>query len=235
MTAIVAGRKPAEVNKEIRYAAYLVYRRTARTAGLTDPAALGAETAAAVDAIEAAGVTVRGLYDVSAMRADADAMIWLLGPTPESIQAAARTFRRTALGRTLDLVWTGVGLHRPAEFNKRHVPMAFVTDRTLRWLTVYPFVRSHEWFLLPDAERAAMLREHGQMGATYPQVQASTISAFAISDYEFVLALESDELHHTVDLMRHLRGAEARRHVRLETPFFTGRRVDPAELVEGLL
>ncbi|CAM5679084.1 Coproheme decarboxylase OS=Streptomyces tendae OX=1932 GN=chdC PE=3 SV=1 [Streptomyces tendae] len=34
--------------------------------------------------------------------------------------------------------------------------------------------------------------------------------------------------------MRHLRGSEARRHVREEIPFFTGRRKDIGELVAGL-
>ncbi|MCZ9341372.1 chlorite dismutase family protein, partial [Streptomyces sp. TRM76130] len=48
------------------------------------------------------------------------------------------------------------------------------------------------------------------------------------------LAFEADELHRIVDLMRHLRGSEARLHVREEVPFYTGRRKDLAELVAGL-
>jgi chlorite dismutase len=37
-----------------------------------------------------------------------------------------------------------------------------------------------------------------------------------------------------VDLMRHLRGSTARRHVREEVPFYTGRRRSPAEVVDAL-
>ncbi len=54
-------------------------------------------------------------------------------------------------------------------------------------------------------------------------MRANTVSAFALGDYEWVLAFEADELHRIVDLMRDLRATEARRHVREEVPFFTGR------------
>jgi chlorite dismutase len=49
-----------------------------------------------------------------------------------------------------------------------------------------------------------------------------------------MLAFEADELYRIVDLMRHLRGAEARRHTRVEIPFYTGRRKPVAELVSSL-
>jgi len=98
---------------------------------------------------------------------------------------------------------------------------------------VYPFIRSLEWYLLPDEDRRRMLVEHGTMARDYPDVRANTVSSFALGDYEWILAFEADELHRIVDLMRHLRGAEARRHTRLETPFFTGRRRELTELVGG--
>ena len=117
-----------------------------------------------------------------------------------------------------------MALHRPAEFNKSHVP-AFLADEEPRdYVCVYPFVRSYEWYLLPDAERRRMLAEHGQMARDYKDVRANTVSSFALGDYEWILAFEADELHRIVDLMRHLRGSDARRHVREEVPFYTGRR-----------
>ena len=79
-----------------------------------------------------------------------------------------------------------------------------------------------------------MLAEHGSMGREHTEVLSNTVAAFALGDYEWLLALESDELHEIVDLMRHLRAAEARRHVREEVPFFTGRRTDEAGVVEAL-
>jgi chlorite dismutase len=72
------------------------------------------------------------------------------------------------------------------------------------------------------------------MARDYPDVRANTVSAFSLGDYEWILAFEADELHRIVDLMRHLRGASARRHVREEVPFYTGRRLPLAELVVNL-
>jgi chlorite dismutase len=71
-------------------------------------------------------------------------------------------------------------------------------------------------------------------GSTYPQVQANTVASFALGDYEWILALEADDLVDLVDLMRHLRSTGARRHVREEIPFFTGRLLTRAEIAEVL-
>ena len=60
------------------------------------------------------------------------------------------------------------------------------------------------------------------------------MACFALNDYEWMLAFEADELHRIVDLMRHLRGATARRHTRVEIPFYTGRRKAPGELIAAL-
>jgi chlorite dismutase len=100
---------------------------------------------------------------------------------------------------------------------------------------VYPFVRSYEWYLLPDAERGKMLRDHGVKGNELPQVLANTVASFALGDYEWMLALEAPELVDLVDLMRHLRQTEARLHVREEVPFYTGRRISLDEIAEVLV
>jgi peroxiredoxin len=128
-------------------------------------------------------------------------------------------------------VWWVAALHRPAEFNKSHIP-AFMADEEARgYVCVYPFVRSYEWYLLPDEERRALLVEHGQMAREYPDVRANTIASFALNDYEWILAFEADELDRIVDLMRELRASGARRHVREEVPFYTGPRVAVRDLV----
>ena len=120
-----------------------------------------------------------------------------------------------------------MALHRPAEFNKSHIP-AFLADEEPRaHICVYPFVRSYEWYLLDDAERRRMLAQHGQQARGYADVRANTVASFALGDYEWILAFEADELHRIVDLMRDLRASDARRHVREEVPFYTGARVRP--------
>lgn len=222
---------PAYAFDTIRYTSYLVYRRLAAP---ESAATVTRELTEFADACAAQDVVIRGVYDVTAMRADADLMLWLHGPSAEALQAAARRFRATETARSLAATWSAVGLHRESEFNKSHVP-SFVEGKPARqWVAVYPYRRSNEWYLLPGTERAALLGEHGRLGRDYPLVQNNTVSAFALGDYEWLLAVESDHLDQIVDLMRHLRSSATRRHVQLETPFFTGRRIPLDEVAEVL-
>ena len=180
------------------------------------------------------GVTLRGIYDVSGMRADGSVMLWLHGEDLADLQLALRELRATELLADTKLTWSAAGVHRAAEFNKAHVPGFLRGERPRDWLTVYPFVRSYEWYLLPDEERSALLREHGMKGAKFTGVVANTVSAFALGDYEWLLPMESDDVVELVDMMRDLRYTQARLHVREELPFYTGRRVTTAEAVEVL-
>ena len=229
MTTNPARRTARHINEDITYTVWSVFART-------DPVPADApQRAADVTAgLAEDGIEIRGWYDVSTLRADADALVWLHGPDPAGLQRAVRAIRRDVWGDRPRPVWSVVGVHRPAEFNKGHVP-AFLTGAAAQpWLAVYPFVRSYEWYLLPEQERRDLLVEHGTMGRAYPSVLSNTVAAFALGDYEWILALESAQLHDIVDLMRHLRASGARRHVREETPFFTGRLVDAAGAADAL-
>ncbi len=138
---------------------------------------------------------------------------------------AYQRLRASDLGRHLLPVWSVVGLHRPAEFNRSHVPAFLAGEPAGDYMTVYPFVRSYDWYVLPEDDRRRMLVEHGQAARGYADVRANTVSAFALGDYEWILAFEAPELHRIVDLMRDLRATDARLHVREEVPFYTGPRV----------
>ena len=169
-------------------------------------------------------MAVRGVYDLAGLRADADWMIWWHAEEIEALQAGYANLRRaTALGRASVPVWSTVALHRPAEFNKSHVPAFLAGEEPKRYVCVYPFVRSYEWYLLPDAERRELLAEHGMQARGLSRRAGQTVASFALGDYEWILAFEADELPRIVDLMRALRASRARRHVREEVPFFTGR------------
>ena len=225
------GKLAKEINATIRYAMWSVFRLDVVLAD-ADRAAEAAEVESLFAKLAADDVVVRGTYDVSGLRADADLLVWWHAETADALQAAYNAFRRTALGSRLSPVWSQMALHRPAEFNKSHVP-AFMADETVRdYVCVYPFVRSYEWYLLPDDERRELLREHGMMARDYPDVRANTVASFALGDSEWILAFEADELHRIVDLMRELRASRARRHVREEIPFYTGRKHSVGELTE---
>ncbi|MCC2030848.1 hydrogen peroxide-dependent heme synthase [Microbacterium allomyrinae] len=195
------------------------------------PASAGDLTSAVAE-VEASGVTVRGFYDVSGLRADADLMIWLTGGSPDLQQAALRTLRRAEPLASLLPVWNAMGVHRDAEFTSSHLPAFMRGKEPEAWLTVYPFVRSYDWYILPDDERRQMLADHGRKGSQHRTVLSNTVASFALGDYEWILALEAPELVELVDLMRDLRQTEARRHVREEVPFYTGRRIGLDEIAE---
>ncbi|WP_375384335.1 hydrogen peroxide-dependent heme synthase [uncultured Microbacterium sp.] len=215
------------------YSLWAVWRRDPLgEPGWGDDAIAAADLDRAIAGVEANGVTVRGFYDVSGLRADADVLVWLHGGGPAGLQRALRELRRTDLLRTLHPTWNAMGVHREAEFTRSHVPAYLRGIAPAGWLTLYPFVRSYEWYLLPDEERRAMLAEHGRKGAAYRSVLTNTVASFALGDYEWLLPLEADDPIDLVDLMRHLRQTDARRHVREEVPFFTGRRVASHELPE---
>jgi len=225
--------KARELNELIRYTVWSVFRVPDRRA-LEDSDVVAAELTELTDQAAGKGVVTRGCYDIQGMRADADFMFWWIAPTSDELQEMYANFRRTRLGRASEPVWSAMALHRPAEFNKGHIPAFMAEEEPKNYVSVYPFVRSYEWYLLEGAERRKLLAEHGMMAREYPDVRANTVASFSLNDYEWILAFEADELHRIVDLMRHLRGAEARRHTRVEIPFFTGRRKQIPELVAAL-
>ena len=220
-----------EVNNKQHYALYSVFALGESLPA--DDGERGRIIAESADYVKGAGAQIRGFYDVSGFRAEADLMVWWLDDDPEVLQDAYHRLRASALGKFLDPVWSCMGLHTPAEFNKRHIPACFGGVAPRDWAMVYPFVRSYDWYLKAPEERARIMAEHGRNGfAQYPDVKGSTLSAFGFSDYEWVLAFEADSLDRLEGVMHAQRYTEARLYVREDTPFFTGPRVSLGEWAE---
>ena len=103
------------------------------------------------------------------------------------------------------------------------------------WITVYPFVRSYDWYIMDPQERRRILANHGKAARDFADVRANTVEAFTLGDYEWMLAFEAPSLERIEDLMHKMRYTEARLHVREEIPFQTGRRVaDIGEIIKIL-
>jgi chlorite dismutase len=128
-----------------------------------------------------------------------------------------------------------MGVVKPAEFSADHAPAFVKGDPPKKYLNVYPFVRTPEWYLLPPEERAELLREHGVAGREFPDVLANTTSAFGINDWEWILAFEADDLDRIVDCIRRLRETQARRFTKVEIPFVTGIRKDVRSALADLV
>jgi chlorite dismutase len=222
---------------ETMYALYPVFRADRETrAEFADPDDRMRATREVEDLVKRLQdrVTLRGSYSTVGFRADADLLLWLVGPTAEDVQQVLVEFRRTEIGGFLDLTWSFMGVTKPAEFSPEHQPGFVKGDPAQDYLCVYPFVRTAEWYLLPDEERAALLREHGGAGREMPEVVGNTTSAFGLGDWEWILAFESPKLDSIVDVIRLLRATEARRFTKVEVPFVTGIRKSIAACIDDL-
>lgn len=224
-----------KLNETLRYTMWSVFKVDGTRIG--DRQAAVDELTAFVASFEDADLEIRGIYDISGLRAEADVMIWWHAEKMEDLQAAYNRFQReTALGRAATPFASWAALHRPSEFNKSHVPSFIAGEAPGDWIAVYPFVRSYDWYIMDPQERRRILAEHGKAGRDYPDVRANTVPAFALGDWEWVLAFEGPKLDRIVDLMHHMRYTEARLHVREEVPFFTGRRVTEfGELIDQFI
>jgi len=179
-------------------------------------------------------VSVRGVYTSTGFRPDTDLLFWWVASTADAVQELLVQFRRTALGRALELSHAFLGVVRPAEFNPDHLPSFLKGEEPKKYLTVYPFVRTEDWYLMPSADRAQLLRDHGAMGREFPEVAPNTTSAFGLGDWEWILAFESDDLTRIVDCIRRLREAEARRYTKLDIPFVLGIRTELRDAISSL-
>jgi chlorite dismutase len=179
-------------------------------------------------------VRVRGFYSAQGFRPDADLMMWWVSESPDAIQDLMIALRRTELGSRLELTHAFLGAVRPPEFNPRHQPAFMRGEDPKKYLCVYPFVRTPEWYLMKPYERRRLLKEHGQLARDFPDVLPNTTSSFGLSDWEWILAFEADGLERIVDCIRRLRDAEARRYTKEEVPFVIGIRKPLGDVVTDL-
>jgi chlorite dismutase len=180
-------------------------------------------------------VQVRGLYTTTGFTAQADLVMWLVSNSADHIQDMLTALRKTNLGSRLGIVDMFLGLVRPAEFAKDHLPAFVKGEEPKKYFTVYPFVRTPDWYLLEPDVRGKLLREHGEAGREFSDVLANTISAFGLGDYEWILAFEADSPDRLVELIRRLRATDARRYTKLETPFYSGIRKNLLGVINDLI
>jgi len=221
------------VTEETIYASYPVFRADPELTRHLDRETAAKEAQGLLDDYRDS-VEMRGVYSTAGFSPTADLMFFWVGRDPDVLQNLLVDFRHTQLGRTLVGREMFLGLVRPAEFAADHLP-AFAQGKVpKKYMTVYPYVRTTDWYLLDPSERGKFLRDHGEAGREFPDVWANTTSAFGLGDYEWILCFEADTPVRIVELLRRLRATEARRYTKLEIPFFTGIRKDLAAVVNDL-
>jgi chlorite dismutase len=220
------------LSEELVFAAYPVFK--AIPGVLPDDREVAIKEAQSVFDAWSDRVAVRGIYSTAGFTARADLMLWLVASSADDVQGLLVALRKTQLGRALEPQENFLGLVRPAEFSKDHLPAFAKGEAPKKYACVYPFVRTPEWYLLDPGERGTLLRDHGEAGREFPEVLANTTSAFGMGDFEWILAFEADSPDRIVELIRRLRSTEARRYTKVEIPFVTGIRKDLVDAVEDL-
>lgn len=112
-------------------------------------------------------VTLRGVYSLAGLREDADLLLWAHGPELDGLQRLAINLRQSDLGRYLISRQVYIGVTTPARYDPGHQPSFMYGAAPKRFISVYPFVKTTEWYLLPFEQRRELMAEHGQVGRKY--------------------------------------------------------------------
>ena len=221
------------MSDDLAFASYAVFKAASSVDDHEDRGVISSEVE---DVLTKArdNVHLRGVYSMAGFTARADIMFWFTSNSSDRIQDLLVELQRTRLGRRLIGVESWLGVVQPAEFAKDHQPAFVKGADPKKYMTVYPFVRTPEWYLLQPQERGKLLREHGEAGREFPDVLANTTSAFGLGDFEWLLCFEADRPERIVELIRRLRATGARRYTKLEVPFFTGIRKELSAAIDDL-
>ena len=163
-------------------------------------------------------------YSTIGLRAEGDLLLWRLADDLEAVEETAADLLAAGIGRWLTPAISMIGLTRPSQYVKRPTAQeqSLFTGERSRYLVVYPFVKSVEWYLTPADERQQVMRGHMKVGHAYPQVRQLLAYSFGLDDQEFIVAYETDDLVAFQDLVRELRETESRRSTVRDTPIITG-------------
>ena len=166
-------------------------------------------------------------YSTVGLRPETDFMLWRVADSLDLLQEMSRALNRTALGAYLTTPYSFVAMTKRSIYVDKHVHpgqegrRAAIVPGEYRYLFVYPFVKTRDWFLLPIEQRQEMMDVHIKVGHQFPSVKLNTTYSFGLDDQEFVVAFESDKPADFVDLVMALRETEGSRFTLRDTPIIT--------------
>jgi chlorite dismutase len=182
----------------------------------------GAEFSAAIGA--SANDIRTFTYSMIGLQAGVDLLIWRLGPSVEALEASAALALRSGVGRWMSVRESFVGRIGPSQYVAKATAQeqSLFTGERSRYLIVYPFTKSTDWYLLSREARQGVMNEHMKVGHQYPMVRQLLAYSFGLDDQEYIVAYETDDLAAFGDLVRALRATESRRSTRRDTPILLG-------------
>lgn len=177
-----------------------------------------AEAAAETDAVRSVPYSSVGLEP------GVDILLWRMGPSVDALESAAARLLRTGLGRWLTVRHSLIGRIGQSQYVRKPTEQeqSMFTGERSRYLVVYPFIKSTDWYLLSKEARQGVMNEHMRVGHDYPMVRQALAYSFGLDSQEFVVAYEMDDLVAFGDLVRALRSTESRRSTVSDTPILLG-------------
>ncbi|MFQ5839956.1 MAG: chlorite dismutase family protein [Candidatus Methylomirabilales bacterium] len=166
-------------------------------------------------------------YSLAGTRGDVDFMLWTVTDRLEALQAFATRLASTHLGTYLTIPHSYLAMTRRSIYVATHThegqegTRLTVKPGGAKYLFVYPFLKTREWYLLTQEARQQMMDEHIAVGHKYPSVKINTAYSFGLDDQEFVVAFETDVPGDFLDLVMELRQTAGSRYTLRDTPIFT--------------
>jgi chlorite dismutase len=174
-------------------------------------------------------------YSTLGLRDDAEFLFWFAADSVEEIQSVMSKIYSTVFGKYITPSHVYVSSTRPSIYAKTGRTLSFVEGlEPKKYVIVYPFIKTREWYLLPLEKRKVMMDEHITIGHKYPQVTLNTTYSFGIHDEDFMLAFETDDLHAFQDLIMELRETQVSRYVQQDTPMIVCVNKDIIPLISSL-
>ncbi len=152
-------------------------------------------------------------------RGDTDMMLLSQATNLERIHEFHVVLAQSGLMKWADTPYSYLALTKPSEYSDES--RLEVRPAHAKYLFVYPFVKTREWYRMAPEERYKVMQEHIAIGREYPQIDLNTSYSFGLDDQEFVVAFETDEPADFSDLVQRLRTTEASAYTKRDTPTFT--------------
>lgn len=165
-------------------------------------------------------------YSLVGLRADAEIMLWRISRRVEDFQEMTHELMHTGLGKYMKINYSFLSLTKRSVYvdkmdPEHQNPRTHIIPGGGKYLFIYPFVKTRDWYQLSFPTRQGMMDEHIQVGSKYPTVKLNTTYSFGIDDQEFVVAFETDEFKDFLNLVQELRETEASRYTLRDTPMFS--------------
>jgi chlorite dismutase len=190
------------------------------------------------DAVAAAErESVRSIsYSSVGLEPGVDLLLWRIAPSVDALETTAAGLLRAGLGRWLTVQHSLIGRMGPSQYVRKpsDQEQSLFTGERSRYLVVYPFTKSTDWYLLSKEARQGVMNEHMRVGHEYPTVRQALAYSFGLDSQDFVVAYETDDLVAFGDLVRALRSTESRRSTVSDTPILLGIH-RPMDEILGLL